>query len=458
MTSNNLKTVLLAGTAAGALLALPQQAYAQSYTTGPGFYLSLEGRYMWNSGSTAKTFAYSDGDFTGANFEPYDTSKAAADRGFGGKAMLGYRFYNNWDIGFGLSGGWLKGKDKTHTYNYSRAPLELALAPNALTDHISTRLAYTTIDFEAGYNMPVGGQSNFRLFGGLRFAYFNQMAKGGIEHELFNAVYYDYSGKRKTTFAGVGPRIGANGTIGIGGSGLNLFGGLSGALLIGRYKDRHAFSYVGTNGSTRSFDYKEKKTKLVPNFAGEIGVGYNFSAGSGGTTVGLQLGYRGEAFMGAGTKGHIIAKDEKASGDYLMHGPFARLMVNFGAAKPMPAVVAPPPPPPPVSTVKSFLVFFDFDRSTITAEGLKTINDAVAAAKAGGSTRITLTGHTDRSGSEQYNIALSLRRGEAVKAAMISAGIPVSAIVVIGRGESQPLVPTADGVREPQNRRVEIVI
>ena len=48
--------------------------------------------------------------------------------------------------------------------------------------------------------------------------------------------------------------------------------------------------------------------------------------------------------------------------------------------------------------------------------------------------------------------------GEAVKAAMIRGGIPANAIVVIGRGESQPLVPTADGVREPQNRRVEIVI
>jgi outer membrane protein OmpA-like peptidoglycan-associated protein len=63
-----------------------------------------------------------------------------------------------------------------------------------------------------------------------------------------------------------------------------------------------------------------------------------------------------------------------------------------------------------------------------------------------------------RPGSEQYNLALSLRRAEAVKAAMIKQGVPASLIVVVGKGESQPLVPTADGVREPQNRRVEIVI
>jgi outer membrane protein OmpA-like peptidoglycan-associated protein len=107
---------------------------------------------------------------------------------------------------------------------------------------------------------------------------------------------------------------------------------------------------------------------------------------------------------------------------------------------------------------KSFIVFFDFDKSNITSAAQTTINDAVAAAKAGHSAQVTLTGHTDRSGSEQYNLALSLRRAEAVKANMIRQGIPASSIVVIGKGESQPLVPTADGVREPQNRRVEIVI
>jgi len=131
---------------------------------------------------------------------------------------------------------------------------------------------------------------------------------------------------------------------------------------------------------------------------------------------------------------------------------------KFGSVAAAPMASAPPPPAMAPVNTKAFIVFFDFDRSNITAEGQKTINDAVAAAKAGNSTRITLTGHTDRSGSEQYNQALSVRRGEAVKAAMIRGGIPANAIVVIGRGESQNLVPTADGVREPQNRRVEIVI
>jgi outer membrane protein OmpA-like peptidoglycan-associated protein len=55
-------------------------------------------------------------------------------------------------------------------------------------------------------------------------------------------------------------------------------------------------------------------------------------------------------------------------------------------------------------------------------------------------------------------MALSLRRANAVKEQLVREGIPVEQIVVVGRGETQPLVPTPDGVRESQNRRVEIVL
>ena len=71
---------------------------------------------------------------------------------------------------------------------------------------------------------------------------------------------------------------------------------------------------------------------------------------------------------------------------------------------------------------------------------------------------MTATGHTDKSGPDSYNMALSLRRANTVKDALVREGVPATAISVIGKGETQPLVQTADGVREPQNRRVEIVI
>jgi outer membrane protein OmpA-like peptidoglycan-associated protein len=129
------------------------------------------------------------------------------------------------------------------------------------------------------------------------------------------------------------------------------------------------------------------------------------------------------------------------------------LQVKFGA----PAVAAPPPPPPPVAA-PSFMVFFDWDRSTLSQQALNTIQQAADAYKTKGNARITATGHTDTSGPANYNMALSLRRANAVKDALVRDGVPATAISVVGKGETDLLVPTGDGVREPQNRRVVIVL
>ena len=129
------------------------------------------------------------------------------------------------------------------------------------------------------------------------------------------------------------------------------------------------------------------------------------------------------------------------------------LQVKFGA----PAVAAPPPPPPPVAA-PSFMVFFDWDRSNLSQQALNTIRQAADAYKTKGNARITATGHTDTPGPANYNMALSLRRANAVKDALVRDGVPATAISVVGKGETDLLVPTGDGVREPQNRRVEIVI
>ncbi|MDP2374972.1 OmpA family protein, partial [Reyranella sp.] len=118
----------------------------------------------------------------------------------------------------------------------------------------------------------------------------------------------------------------------------------------------------------------------------------------------------------------------------------------------------PPPPPPPPAQPTSFMVFFDWDRSNLSAQAQTTIQQAAQAYKTRGSARVTATGHTDTSGPEAYNMALSLRRANAVKNALVSEGVPATAIQVIGRGEQALLVQTGDGVREPQNRRVEIVM
>ena len=130
------------------------------------------------------------------------------------------------------------------------------------------------------------------------------------------------------------------------------------------------------------------------------------------------------------------------------------LQMRFGAPS---AAPMPPPAPAPVAA-PSYMVFFDWDRSDLSAQALNTIRQAADAFKTRGNARITATGHADKSGPENYNMALSLRRANAVKDALVRDGVPATSIAVLGRGESQPLVQTADGVREPQNRRVEIVL
>ncbi len=121
---------------------------------------------------------------------------------------------------------------------------------------------------------------------------------------------------------------------------------------------------------------------------------------------------------------------------------------------PQQAVSAPPPPPP--AAAPSYMVFFDWDRSNLSDQAIATIRQAANAWKAGGSPHITAIGHTDTSGPPDYNMALSLRRATAVKNALIQQGVAGGAIDTVGKGETDLLVKTGDGVREPQNRRVEI--
>ena len=144
--------------------------------------------------------------------------------------------------------------------------------------------------------------------------------------------------------------------------------------------------------------------------------------------------------------------------DVVKHTATIGLRYHFGAPAAEPMVAPPPPPPPaePAAAPKEFIVFFGHNKSNLTPEAMDVIKQAAAAAKQYGSSTITVVGHADRSGSPKYNQGLSLRRGNAVKGALVGEGISDGSISVSGKGESDPLVPTADGVREPQNRRVHI--
>ncbi|MDB5393256.1 MAG: hypothetical protein JWM91_762, partial [Rhodospirillales bacterium] len=105
----------------------------------------------------------------------------------------------------------------------------------------------------------------------------------------------------------------------------------------------------------------------------------------------------------------------------------------------------------------SYLVFFDFNKSDLTPAAVKIVDQAAADAAAGKATTLQVTGYTDTVGSEAYNLRLSKRRAMSVQAELAKQGIPADAVAIFAKGKHDLLVPTADGVKEPQNRRVSIV-
>lgn len=180
-------------------------------------------------------------------------------------------------------------------------------------------------------------------------------------------------------------------------------------------------------------------------------------------------------YLGTTDPSFSTASGTSVDSEYGNHTVMVGLRWTFGVPKPAPKaepVAAPAPPPAPApapapapkveapkppAVPRTYLVFFDWDKADITAEAKKIIETAANNAKKGNVTRIRATGHADRSGPEKYNMKLSMRRAQAVKAELVRLGVPEKDIALVAKGETEPLVPTPDGVREPQNRRVEIL-
>jgi outer membrane protein OmpA-like peptidoglycan-associated protein len=101
-------------------------------------------------------------------------------------------------------------------------------------------------------------------------------------------------------------------------------------------------------------------------------------------------------------------------------------------------------------------VFFDWDQSDITPEAATVLDNAVTAYGDCGNAQVMLAGNADKSGSASYNVGLSQRRNDSVRAYLESRGISGGVISSEAFGETRPRVETADGVREPQNRNVTI--
>ena len=131
------------------------------------------------------------------------------------------------------------------------------------------------------------------------------------------------------------------------------------------------------------------------------------------------------------------------------------LRYAFGVA---PAPVAPTSVIPAPAPARTYLVFFDWDKADLSPRARQIIADAAKASTAVATTRIEVGGHADRTGTAAYNQQLSMRRAQSVAAELVRLGVARTAISINAFGDTKPLVATAANTREPQNRRVEIVL
>ena len=198
-------------------------------------------------------------------------------------------------------------------------------------------------------------------------------------------------------------------------------------------------------------------------FAGQAIVGASFPIPN---VPGLSLtaDYRfmdilgGEKFNGA-----VDAGAGAVPGQLKMHNQFnhdvvigVRYAFNTPApaAPPAPAPIAAPAPAP----ARSYLVFFDWDKADLTERAKSIVKEAADNSTRVQVTRIEVNGYTDTSGTPTYNQELSIRRARAVAGELVRDGVPQNAIAIQGFGDTHLLVATGPDVREPQNRRVEIII
>jgi outer membrane protein OmpA-like peptidoglycan-associated protein len=134
------------------------------------------------------------------------------------------------------------------------------------------------------------------------------------------------------------------------------------------------------------------------------------------------------------------------------------LGLRYSFNQPAPPASAAPVAAPAPAPARSYLVFFDWDKASLTDRARQIIKDAADNSTRVQYTRIEVNGYTDTSGTRQYNQDLSVRRARAVQGELIRDGVPAEAITIQGFGDTHLLVPTGPGVREPQNRRVEIIL
>jgi outer membrane protein W len=284
------------------------------------------------------------------------------------------------------------------------------------------------LELEGGYrqdSMHLKGQPESGFSGGGTIGTYSGFVNGLYDFDVGAGWIYPYVG------------------VGIGYEGVNLSGGK-----------------VYANGTTDGL-YLRNDTKGVVAGQGIIGAAFPIDDVPG---LSLTAEYR---FVGSFDKpryGGTVYPGGTASSvkldDLYTHEALIGLRYAFGVTPeapppaPMPAPVVAPAPAP----ARTYLVFFDWDRSDLSDRARQIIAEAAQNVARVQVTRIEVAGYADRTGSAAYNQALSMRRAQTVSAELVRLGVPRNEIDIQAFGDTHLLVPTAAGVREPQNRRVEIIL
>jgi outer membrane protein OmpA-like peptidoglycan-associated protein len=153
----------------------------------------------------------------------------------------------------------------------------------------------------------------------------------------------------------------------------------------------------------------------------------------GGKQLTLTQPYAGAKLTSAGPQAQVWTADT--------------VKAQFGAA-----LDAQPAPP------SQFTLYFVEGRDEFTEESRRVIDGIFAEIARRPVPDVLVIGHTDKVGGDPFNDQLSRQRADVVRTALLARGIAADKVVAIGRGKREPVVPTADGVAEPRNRRVEIQV
>lgn len=288
-------------------LASAQQTFGdEKAPAAGGFFGTFEGHYLDNIGETTRW---------GMLFQPLPPGHAldvSPKWGGGGRVGLGYRATAGWDVVALGDADWLYSDQRDAQFPGFNAFLQtLHLPPGPSTSQAdaarnflsngqaeaTAQTAYSYVDLEAGYNMKLGESVDARLFGGVRYANFDQNIEVSAFGSFFpNSVQVD-DATREVGFWGVGPRVGGSGRLRVCASPFYLVASASGAVLIGDMKVRDRQSYtIGSMLNVSPQNQTSTTGRTAFNAEGELGVLYDISPILQGLDV--TVGYRLSSWFG----------------------------------------------------------------------------------------------------------------------------------------------------------------